>query len=50
MFSRRRVFAVACLGMLVFGITLTTLGAILPSVSASGSLFRQGTRMPCLIA
>jgi FHS family glucose/mannose:H+ symporter-like MFS transporter len=41
------VFAVACMGMLVFGVVLTTLGAILPDVSArfgidkaaAGSLF-----------
>ncbi len=32
MTSRRPVFAAACLGMLVFGIVLTTLGAVLPSV------------------
>jgi fucose permease len=30
--NRRHVFAAACLGMLVFGIVLTTLGAVLPSV------------------
>lgn len=46
-YSRRLVFAAACLGMLVFGIMLTTLGAILPSVierfgidkANAGSLF-----------
>lgn len=32
MFNRKLVFASACLGMLIFGIVLTTLGAILPSV------------------
>ena len=32
MFNRRLVFAAACLGMLVFGIILTTLGSILPSL------------------
>ena len=30
MTSRRAVFAAACLGMLLFGVTLTTLGAVLP--------------------
>jgi MFS transporter, FHS family, glucose/mannose:H+ symporter len=30
--SRRALFACACLGMLAFGIVLTTLGAVLPSV------------------
>ena len=30
--SRGLLFAVACLGMLVFGIVLTTLGAVLPSL------------------
>jgi FHS family glucose/mannose:H+ symporter-like MFS transporter len=46
-YNRRAVFAVACMGMLVFGVVLTTLGAILPDVSArfgidkaeAGSLF-----------
>jgi MFS transporter, FHS family, glucose/mannose:H+ symporter len=46
-YSRRLVFASACLGMLVFGIMLTTLGAVLPSLmerfgldkTAAGSLF-----------
>lgn len=32
MYNRRLVFSAACLGMLIFGIVLTTLGAILPSV------------------
>jgi fucose permease len=32
MFNRKLVFSAACLGMLVFGIILTTLGAILPSL------------------
>ena len=32
MFNRRLVFAAACLGMLVFGIVMTTLGAVLPSI------------------
>ena len=32
MTTRRALFAVACLGMLAFGIVLTTLGAVLPSV------------------
>jgi MFS transporter, FHS family, glucose/mannose:H+ symporter len=32
MTSRRLVFAAACLGMLVFGIVLTTVGALLPSL------------------
>ena len=31
---RRALFAVACLGMLAFGIVLTTLGAVLPSLVA----------------
>lgn len=43
----RRVFAIACMGMLAFGIVLTTLGALLPGVVAqyevsmaqAGSLF-----------
>ena len=30
--DRRALFAVACLGMLAFGIVLTTLGAVLPSL------------------
>jgi MFS transporter, FHS family, glucose/mannose:H+ symporter len=45
--SRRALFACACLGMLAFGIVLTTLGAVLPSVivrfgidkAAAGALF-----------
>jgi MFS transporter, FHS family, glucose/mannose:H+ symporter len=45
--SRRVLFACACLGMLTFGIVLTTLGAVLPSImtrfgidkTAAGSLF-----------
>lgn len=45
--SRRAVFACACLGMLTFGIVLTILGAVLPSVierfgidkAEAGSLF-----------
>jgi fucose permease len=45
--NRRTLFAIACLGMLAFGIVLTTLGAVLPSVierfgidtAAAGSLF-----------
>lgn len=47
MSSRRAVFACACLGMLTFGIVLTVLGAVLPSVierfgidkAQAGSLF-----------
>jgi len=47
MINRRTLFAIACLGMLSFGIVLTTLGAVLPSVierfgidtAAAGSLF-----------
>jgi fucose permease len=47
MINRRALFAIACLGMLSFGIVLTTLGAVLPSVierfgidkAAAGSLF-----------
>jgi fucose permease len=30
--SRRQLFACACLGLLAFGIVLTTLGAVLPSI------------------
>lgn len=45
--NRRTLFVIACLGMLAFGIVLTTLGAVLPSVIArfgidkavAGSLF-----------
>lgn len=45
--NRRAVFVVACLGMLVFGIVLTLLGAVLPGVlvrfgidmAAAGTLF-----------
>ena len=45
--NRRAIFAVACLGMLVFGIVLTMLGAVLPEVmesfgidkAAAGTLF-----------
>ena len=45
--NRRMLFAIACLGMLAFGIVLTTLGAVLPSVierfgidkAVAGSLF-----------
>jgi MFS transporter, FHS family, glucose/mannose:H+ symporter len=45
--NRRMLFAIACMGMLAFGIVLTTLGAVLPSVierfgidtAAAGSLF-----------
>lgn len=46
-FNRRLVFTAACIGMLVFGIVLTTLGSILPSLierfgmdkAAAGGLF-----------
>jgi MFS transporter, FHS family, glucose/mannose:H+ symporter len=46
-FSRRLAFAASCLGMLVFGIVMTTLGSVLPSIidrfgldrTAAGSLF-----------
>lgn len=34
MTNRRALFIVACLGMLTFGIVLTTVGAVLPTVSA----------------
>jgi fucose permease len=45
--NRRTLFAICCLGMLAFGIMLTTLGAVLPSVierfgidkAVAGSLF-----------
>jgi len=51
MTSRRAIFACACLGMLTFGIVLTILGAVLPSVierfsidkAQAGSLFLQMT-------
>ena len=47
MSSRRALFVCACLGMLTFGIVLTTLGAVLPTVierfgidkAQAGSLF-----------
>lgn len=47
MHNRRLVFSAACLGMLIFGVVLTTLGAILPSIierfgidkANAGSLF-----------
>ena len=47
MTNRRVLFAIACMGMLAFGIVLTTLGAVLPSIIerfgidkvAAGSLF-----------
>ncbi len=47
MYDRSKVFAAACLGMLLFGIVMTTLGAILPDLmlrfgvdkAAAGSLF-----------
>lgn len=47
MYRRRQVFAAACMGMLVFGIVLTALGSLLPSLmsrfglanAAAGSLF-----------
>lgn len=46
-YNRRAVFVVACMGMLLFGIVLTTLGAILPDIitrfgvtkASAGSLF-----------
>jgi MFS transporter, FHS family, glucose/mannose:H+ symporter len=46
-FNRRLVFTAACVGMLVFGVVLTTLGSILPSLierfgmdkASAGSLF-----------
>jgi len=51
MTSRRALFAIACLGLLTFGIVLTTLGAVLPSIierfgidkTAAGSLFLLNT-------
>ncbi len=36
--DHRRVFAAACLGMLLFGVTLTTLGAVLPPLIAQYGL------------
>ena len=51
MTNRRVLFAVACLGLLTFGIVLTTLGAVLPSIierfgidkTAAGTLFLLNT-------
>ena len=51
MSSRRTLFVIACLGLLTFGIVLTTLGAVLPSVierfgvdkATAGSLFLVNT-------
>ena len=51
MFNRRALFAIAALGLLTFGIVLTTLGAVLPSVierfgvdkATAGSLFLVNT-------
>src|SRR4051794_1387227 len=34
MTNRRTLFAIACLGLLTFGIVFTTLGAVLPEVTA----------------
>ena len=47
MSSRRALFACACLGLLIFGVVLTTLGSVLPSImerfgidkAEAGSLF-----------
>jgi fucose permease len=46
--SHRAVFAAACLGMLLFGITLTTLGAVLPALIERYSLDK--TRAGSLMA
>ncbi|HZI41496.1 MAG TPA: MFS transporter [Gemmatimonadaceae bacterium] len=51
MTNRRTLFAIAALGLLVFGIVLTTLGSVLPSIierfgigkTAAGSLFLLNT-------
>src|SRR5690348_17704686 len=51
MTNRRLLFAIACLGLLTFGIVFTTLGAVLPEVSsrfelgkaAAGSLLTLST-------
>jgi MFS transporter, FHS family, glucose/mannose:H+ symporter len=51
MTNRRTLFAIACLGLLTFGIVFTTLGAVLPEVTArfgigktaAGSLFTLST-------
>jgi MFS transporter, FHS family, glucose/mannose:H+ symporter len=51
MTSRRTLFAIACLALFTFGIVLTTLGAVLPSIierfgidkAAAGSLFLLNT-------
>jgi fucose permease len=42
MFDRRSVFAAACLGMLVFGVVLTSLGALLPSLTARFGIDKAG--------
>ena len=41
-YRRSLVFAAACLGMLLFGVTLTTLGAVLPSLMPRYGLDRAG--------
>ena len=51
MFNRRALFAVSCVSLFTFGIVLTTLGALLPSIierfgidkAAAGSLFLLNT-------
>ena len=51
MFNRRALFAVSCVSLFTFGIVLTTLGALLPSIidrfgidkTAAGSLFLLNT-------
>jgi MFS transporter, FHS family, glucose/mannose:H+ symporter len=39
--GHRQVFAAACLGMLLFGVTLTTLGAVLPPLKAQYGLEKK---------
>ncbi|MFB0515860.1 MAG: sugar MFS transporter [Candidatus Neomarinimicrobiota bacterium] len=42
MYNRRLVFTSACLGLLIFGIVMTVLGAILPSVLAKFEVTKAG--------
>ena len=43
MYSRRKVFIAACIGLLLFGIMLITLGSILPSLAAKFRLTEIAT-------
>jgi fucose permease len=45
MTGRRAVFAAACLGMLLFGVTLATLGAVLPPLIARYGLDKAGAAL-----